>query len=105
LIASFKRLIQSVLNPKAAYSFGRFMALWMTAFVIGWDTANLVFAWRMNHIIAAQRLATPLLSLLPDAGVMLAQGGFCTLFYGVTKYGDIRGADTANLQGTGAPQS
>jgi hypothetical protein len=65
-------------------SFGRFMSVVLTAFVLGWNTAHLVFAWRFNYHLAPGQAPFP---LLPDASTLIAQGGFVTLFYGISKAG------------------
>jgi hypothetical protein len=62
-------------------SFGRLITLVIVTFVMGWDTSNVVFAWRFN----LAHFQSPL-PLLPDAMVLAAQGIFMTLFYGVNKF-------------------
>jgi hypothetical protein len=86
MIAKLQKFILALLDPKGVVSFGRFTALLITCFVLGWDTSYLVFAWKFNHHLPA---GAPLLSLFPDAITMGAQIAFMTVFYGVTKYGDI----------------
>jgi hypothetical protein len=67
------QFIKDLLNPNGPVSFGRFMALIMTTFVLGWDTAILVH----NH------------TLVPGTELML-QAGFCVTFYGVTKAVELK---------------
>jgi hypothetical protein len=86
MIAKLQKFILSLLDPKGVVSFGRFTALLITCFVLGWDTSYLVFAWKFNHHLPA---GAAVLSLFPDATTIAAQIGFMTVFYGVTKYGDI----------------
>ena len=76
--------IQELLSNSPVYSFGRFMALVMTVFVLGWITGNFVFCWRWNMLHATQ---TPM-SLFPDPLLLGALGTFALLFYGTTKIGD-----------------
>jgi hypothetical protein len=80
--------IRELLDPTKNLSFGRFMALVITAFVLGWDTSHLVFAWRFNlHLSPGMQP----LSLFADPLIYAAQGAFCALFYSVTKTGDVLG--------------
>jgi hypothetical protein len=51
-------------------SFGRLITLVIVTFVMGWDTSNIVFAWRFN----LAHFQGPILPLLPDAGTLIAQG-------------------------------
>lgn len=92
MFAKLQRFILALLDPKGIVSFGRFSALLITCFVLGWDTSYLVFAWKFNHHLAA---GGAVLSLFPDALTTAAQIGFMTVFYGVTKYGDIRATSEA----------
>jgi hypothetical protein len=71
------QFFKDLLNPSGPVSFGRFMALTMTAFVLGWDTAILVH----NH------------ALVPGAELLL-QAGFCVTFYGVTKAVELKNPPT-----------
>jgi len=82
-----KQLLRDILNASGPLSFGRFMALIMTVFCLGWDTGNLVFAWQMNRHLPPGMMP---LSLLPDPIIMGAQGVFCTLFYGITKSVELK---------------
>jgi len=81
-----KDFLQKLLSSDPGYSFGRFMSLVISAFVLGWDTSYVIEAWRWNHHLPPG--VSPV-DFLPGAGTLLAQGGFMTLFYGVTKYGDL----------------
>lgn len=76
------RFFQQLLSADATYSFGRFMSLVITAFVLGWDTSYIVYAWHWNHHLSANLSPVP---VLPEAGTLAAQGIFCLLFYGSTK--------------------
>lgn len=69
------------------------MSLLLSVFVLGWDTGALVFAWHFNYHLPT---GMGMVDLLPSSGTLLAQGGFCTLFYGVTKYGDVQQTAAAN---------
>lgn len=81
------QFLKEVLTPKPdTVSFGRFMSLLISAFVLGWDTSYLVFAWSMNHHLAPG--AVPL-DLLPSSTTLLGQIAFMTAFYGVTRTGDV----------------
>ena len=82
-----KNFIASLLSPTGTVSFGRFMALVMIAFCLGWDTSNLVFAWRANLHLVPGMVPFP---LLPDPVILAAQSGFGLAFYATTKYGDIK---------------
>jgi hypothetical protein len=62
-------------------SIGRLLTVLIVVFVLGWDTSNIVFAWRFNMA----HFQGPILPLLPDAGTLIAQGGFMVLFYTVNK--------------------
>ena len=86
MIANLQKFIVALLNPKGVISFGRFTSLLITMFVLGWDTSYLVFAWRFNRHLPA---GAGILSLFPDVATVGAQIGLMTVFYGVTKYGDI----------------
>jgi hypothetical protein len=88
-----KQFIRDLLNPTGPVSFGRFMSLITTAFVLGWDSSYIVYAWHLNHHLPAGFAPV---DVLPNAGTLLAQGGFMTLFYGVTKYGDIKNPQPPN---------
>lgn len=79
---------REILDPTKSLSFGRFMAMVMTAFVLGWDTANLVFAWRFNMHLPAGMAPLPLFA---DPLVYAAQVAFAGFFYTVTKTGDVMG--------------
>jgi hypothetical protein len=82
-----KAWIKDLLSDGANASFGRVMSLLISVFVMGWDTSNLVFAWSMNskHIPGVT-----LISLLPDAGTLTAQGIFMMLFYSATKLSEAK---------------
>lgn len=87
MIQKLAQFIREVLTPKPeTISFGRFMSLLITVSVLAWDTSYIVFAWRMNHHLPT---GFPPLDLLPSAGTLLGQSGFMTLFYGVTRTGDV----------------
>jgi hypothetical protein len=86
MIQTLQKFIRALLDPRGVVSFGRFTALLITCFVLGWDTSYLVFAWMFNHHLPA---GAAVLSLFPDVTTIGAQIGFMTVFYGVTKYGDI----------------
>lgn len=87
MIQRLGQFLREVMTPKPdTISFGRFMSLLITIFVLGWDTSYIFFAWQMNHHLPA---GFPPLDLLPSAGTLLSQGGFMTVFYGVTRTGDI----------------
>jgi hypothetical protein len=86
-----RQFIKSLLNPNGEISFGRFMALVTCVFCLGWDTSNLVFAWHINHHLPA---GIGLQSLLPDSGILIAQGAFMTVFYGVTKAVELKNPPT-----------
>ena len=81
--------MQDLLSNSSNYSFGRFMSLVLSVFVLGWDTAALVFAWKINLLHLP---GVTFVSLLPDPFTLGAQGIFVLLFYGTTKTGDILGA-------------
>lgn len=68
-----KQFIKDLLNPSGPVSFGRFMALVMTAFVLGWDTALLVH----NHA-------------LPPGAELLLQAAFAATFYSITKAVELK---------------
>lgn len=78
--------VQQLLSNSGTYSFGRFMSLLTAVFVLGWDTASLVFAWQYNHHLGP---GLTFVDLLPSPGTLVAQGAFMTLFYATTKYGDL----------------
>jgi len=86
-----KQFIRDILNASGPLSFGRFMALIMTVFCLGWDTSNLVFAWRINQHLPP---GLPPFPLLPDPIILGAQGVFCTLFYGITKSVELKNPPT-----------
>lgn len=94
MIQKITQFICIVLTPKAdTPSFGRFMSLVITVFVLGWDTAYIMFAWRMNHHLPAGMQP---LDLLPSGGTLAAQIAFMTAFYGVTRSGDVLTSRKAN---------
>jgi hypothetical protein len=62
-------------------SFGRLITLVIVTFVMGWDTSNIVFAWRFN---LAHFQGPICRCCLMQA--LAAQGIFMTLFYGVNKF-------------------
>lgn len=93
-----KDFIQGVLSSNATYSFGRFMSMVISAFVLGWDTAYIVIAYKWNHHLP---VGVAPVDFLPSAGMLIAQGGFMTLFYSVTKYGDIKSGLTAQAPPAG----
>jgi len=84
------QFILTALEPETNISFGRTISLLVTLFVLGWDTAHLIFAWHFNYHLLP---GAGVISILPDAGVLAAQAGFMTVFYGVAKYGEARAAD------------
>lgn len=87
MIQRLGQFLREVLTPKSdTVSFGRFMSLVITTFVLGWDTSYIFYAWHMNHHLPA---GFPPLDLLPSAATLLGQSGFMTVFYGVTRTGDI----------------
>lgn len=86
MMLKLQKFILALLNPNGVVSFGRFTALLITVFVLGWDTSYLVFAWKINRSLPNGAL---MLSLFPDAVTIGAQIGLMTVFYGITKYGDI----------------
>jgi hypothetical protein len=102
MITKLQNFVLSLLDPKGAVSFGRFTALLITMFVLGWDTSYLVFAWKFNRHLAA---GAGLLSLFPDASTMGAQVVLMTVFYGVTKYGDITLARSDSAVTAPAPET
>jgi len=67
------QFLKDLLNPSGPISFGRFMALIMTFFVLGWDTS---FTWHSH--------------LLPPGSELLLQAGFCATFYGITKAVELK---------------
>lgn len=83
-------------------SLGRLLTVVIVFFVMGWDTSNVIFAWRFNM----QHFQSPL-PLLPDAMILAAQGVFMTLFYGVNKfagtYENVKSAATAAVAAQSAP--
>lgn len=85
------KLILDLLDPETKYSFGRWMSLICTAFVLLWDTTHVVFMCHFNYHLPPGVGVQP---ILPDATVLLAQGGFMTLFYGVTKLSDVSTQNT-----------
>jgi len=78
--------VQSLLSNSPGISFGRFMSLVITAFVLGWDTSYVVLAWKWNHHLPP---GVAPVDFLPSPGTLAAQGLFMTIFYGTTKYGDL----------------
>lgn len=82
---------RELLDSSKTLSFGRFMALLMVVFCLGWDTSNLVFAWRANMHLPP---GLPPFPLLPDPLILAAQAGFGATFYGITKYGDFKNPPT-----------
>ena len=61
-------------------SFGRFASLLSLVFCLGWDTGYIVFV--MMHFQAFHFAPGDLLAY---GGILLAQGAFCSLFYGFNK--------------------
>jgi hypothetical protein len=102
MMQKLQNFILSLLDPKGAVSFGRFTALLITLFVLGWDTSYLVFAWKFNRHLTA---GASVLSLFPDTLTIGAQIGFMTVFYGVTKYGDLKLEKDAAAVAAGAPDA
>jgi hypothetical protein len=82
-----KEFIQGLLSNQPGYSFGRFMSLLISAFVLGWDTSYIMIAYQWNHHLPP---GVAPVGFLPDGLTLSAQIAFMTAFYGVTKYGDIR---------------
>lgn len=74
------KFFAAVLSGSDEQSFGRFASLLTLVFCLGWDTAYLVFV--MRHF--KEFHFTPG-DLLAFGGVLMAEGGFCSLFYGVNK--------------------
>lgn len=93
MIAKLQKFIVALLDPRGVISFGRFTSLLITCFVLGWDTSYLVFAWKFDRHLPD---GVGILSLFPDATTIAAQIGFMTVFYGVTKYGDLKLANGDN---------
>lgn len=74
-----KAFVKSCLSERdGTVSFGRCISLLIVAVVLTWDTAYIVFAMRHYG-------GQPVLNILPDSGMLAAQGIFMTLFYGVNK--------------------
>ncbi len=72
-----KQFIKDLLNPAGPVSFGRFMAMVMTSFVLGWDTSFTVH----SHT-------------LPAGAELILQAGFCATFYGITKAVELKNPPT-----------
>lgn len=87
MIQKLQKFLLSMLDPNGAVSFGRTMAFMSLVAALSWDTANIVFCWKFNHHLPAGLAPLP---LLPDTTTMVGQAGFCSTFYGITKYGDIK---------------
>lgn len=101
MMQNLKNFLLSLLDPKGTISFGRFTSLLITAFVLGWDTSYMVFAWTFNRHLPAGLAVLP---LFPDAITVGAQIGFMTVFYGVTKYGDVTLAKSGPGTQNGNPE-
>lgn len=86
MIAKAQRFLLSMLDPDGRVSFGRSMSLMSLVACLSWDTANVFFAWSFNHHLPP---GIGVLPLLPDSLTLVGQTGFCTAFYGVTKFADV----------------
>ena len=61
-------------------SFGRVASGLTLVFVLGWDSAFVCFA--MRHLDFSHMTVH---DVLPSAAALMAQGAFCSLFYGINK--------------------
>lgn len=80
MLAKIGKFISALFSSSDEQSFGRFASFLCLSFCLGWDTAYIVFVMRHFkefHFVAGD--------LLAYGGVLISQGGFCSLFYGVNK--------------------
>lgn len=80
MLEKIGKYVASMLSASDEASFGRFASLLALVFCLGWDTAYLIFV--MRHF---QQFHFAPSDLLAFGGVLMVEGGFCTLFYGVNK--------------------
>ena len=69
-----------LLSSSDEQSFGRFASLLALLFCLGWDTSYIYFV--MIHFKEFHFVVGDLLSY---GGILMVQGGFCSIFYGVNK--------------------
>jgi hypothetical protein len=81
-VKTIARWLTSLLSAEGSVSFGRVLSLVLVAFVLGWDSAQGVFAWQFNHHLPPGFAPLP---FTPTAAVIVAQTGFVTAFYVTTK--------------------
>jgi hypothetical protein len=72
-----KQFLKDLFNPAGPVSFGRFMSLCISAFVLGWDTSFVVHTHQ-----------------LPPGTELILQGGFMATFYGITKGVELKNPPT-----------
>lgn len=76
----FSELVISALGDSSIVSFGRVASAVSLIFCLGWDSCYVWFA--MRHMDFTRMTIS---DVLPPAGALLAQAGFCTTFYGINK--------------------
>ena len=77
---SISDFVTKCLSSSGDISFGRTASALTLMFCLGWDSA---FVWfSMKHLDLAHMTIH---DVLPSAGALIAQAGFCTIFYGVNK--------------------
>lgn len=73
-------LVTKALGDNSEISFGRAASGLTLCFCLGWDSAFVWFA--MRHLDFGHMTVH---DVLPSASALIAQAGFCTIFYGVNK--------------------
>lgn len=77
-------VIIKALGDTGEISFGRFASFITLIFCLGWDSSFICFSMRhldFTHMSIGD--------ILPSGTALLAQAGFCTVFFGLTKAKDV----------------
>lgn len=93
IISNIASFLAKTLDSSESQSFGRFASLLTLVFCLGWDTAYVCF---ITHYFSQFHFTAT--DILPAAGILMAQGAFCSLFY----FGG-KGADVLRDKNNGQP--
>ena len=77
---SIPSFVVNCFSSSGDISFGRVASGVTLIFCLGWDSAFVFYA--MRHLDFSHM---SIHDILPSAAALIAQGGFCSLFYGINK--------------------